>query len=192
VPTRSSDYGQTLAIKNLLQLYSAQLQTKKLAQQVIDQLQLDIPVEKLLSEVNVSANEANFILQVEAKDPVQENAPRIVQALAESFVRQHQQENLQMDQQDRIIVNILDNATPPILFSPQTKINALAGGILGALVGAFTVFVLEYLQSAFIRNADDVEKFLGLTVLGSIPTMNGQHAAAEGQAHARRWFWQRA
>ncbi len=192
VPTRSSDYGQTLAIKNLLQLYSAQLQTKKLAQQVIDQLQLDIPVEKFLGQVNVSANEANFTLQIETKDPVEQNAPKMAQALAENFVQQHEQENLKMDQQDRILVNILDNASPPEKFSPKTTINAIAGGILGGLVGAFMIFLLEYLQSAFVRSADDVERFLGLPVLGAIPTMTQQAATAESRVRARRWFWQRA
>ncbi len=191
-PTRPSDYGQTLAIKNLVMQYSRELQTKSLAQKVIDQLQLDIPAEKFLSEVNVSAQEDTLMLQVEVKDPMPDNAARIAQTLAETYVVQHQQENLQIDQQDRILVNILDNATPPALFSPQTKINALAGGILGGLVGAFVVFLLEFLQSAYVRSSDDVERYLGMTVLGSIPTITGREALAEQRAPARRWFGQRA
>ncbi len=192
VPTRPSDYGQSLAIKNLLLLYSQQLETKTMAQQVIDKLQLDISPEKLLSEVNVSANEANLTLQVEVKDPVQDNVPKIAQTLAESFIFQHDLDNKAIDQQDRILVNILDNASPPELFSPKTKINAAAGGILGALVGSFVIFLLEYLQSAYVRSSDDVERFLGVSVLGSIPTMTSKAAASEGREAARRWFWQRA
>lgn len=192
VPTRPSDYGQTLAIKNLLRLYSQQLQTKAIAQQVIDQLQLDIPVAKFLGGVNVSASEADYTMQVEVKDPSEVMVPKIVQTLADTFVIQHQQENLQIDQRDRILVNILDNASPPEKFSPKTTINALAGGILGALVGAFVIFLLEYIQSAYVRNAEDAERFLGLTVLGAIPTMSDKAARSDERVRPRRWFWQRA
>ncbi len=192
VPTRPSDYGQTLAIKNLVRQYSRQLQTKAIGQQVINQLQLDIPVEKFLSEVSVSSHEDDLTLDVEVKDPSEKQVGRIVQTLAETFVVQHEQENLKIDQQDRILVNILENASPPELFSPKTKINVLAGGILGGVVGLLVVFVLEFIQSALVRTPEDVERQLGLTVLGSIPTLAEKGSAAGGRALARRWFWQRA
>lgn len=193
VPTRHSDYGQTLAIKNLLRLYSQQLQTKTLAQKVIDQLQLDIPPEKFLSRVAVSANEADYTLQIEVKDPNIDMVQRMVQTLGETFVIQHQQENLEIDQDDRILVNILDNATPPEKFSPKTTINVIAGAILGALAGAFVIFLVEFLQSAYIRKPDDIERYLNLTVLGTIPTITSKDGAAAPQpSGARRWFWQRA
>ena len=73
---------------------------------------------------------------------------------------------------DRIIVEIHDGPTPIEQFSPNTRINVAAGGILGALVGFFAIFLLEYLESANIRSAEDVEKALGegITVLGAIPS----------------------
>lgn len=175
-PTRSSDYGQGLAIKNLLRLYSQQIQTKSIAQQVIDQLQLDIPPEKFLSGVEVSPNDADFTMQIAVKDANIDMVQREAQTLAENFVILHQQENLQMDQNDRILVNILDNATPPEKFSPKTTINVLAGGILGALAGIIAIFLIEYLQSAYIRRVEDVERLLQLTVLGTIPTIKSKDA----------------
>lgn len=192
VPTRPSDYGQTLAIKNLVRQYSRQLQTKAMGQRVVDQLQLDIPVEKFLSEINVSSHEDDLTLDVEVKDPNEKQVSVMVQTLAETFVIQHEQENLKIDQQDRILVNILENASPAELFSPKTRINALAGAILGGLVGLLMVFVLEYLQSSFVRSSEDVERYLGMTVLGLIPAMSEKTTSAAGRAPARRWFWQKA
>ncbi len=192
VPTRPSDYGQTLAIKNLVRQYSRQLQTKAMAQQVVDKLQLDISVEEFLSEVSVSSHEDDLTLDVEVKDANEKQVGTIVQTLAETFVIQHEQENLKIDQQDRILVNILENASTPELFSPKTKINVAAGGILGGFIGLLVIFVLEYLQSAFVRSAEDIERHLGLTVLGSIPTMTDKAVTAESRATARRWFWSRA
>ncbi len=171
-PSRSSDYGQSLAIKNLMRLYGQQMQTKTMAQQVIDQLQLDIPPEKFLGGVEVSPNEADLTIQVAVKDANIDMVQRMVQSLAENFVLFHQQENLQMDQNDRILVNLLDNATPVEKFSPKTTINVIAGGILGALAGMIAIFVIEYIQSGYIRKPEDIERVLKLNVLGTIPTIN--------------------
>jgi capsular polysaccharide biosynthesis protein len=166
--------------------------TTKLLQSVIDQLQLDISPETLKDRVNVSADGTNLLINIEVKDPVQAYAPKIAQAIADAFVVKHSQDNLQIDQLDRILVDIQDGPTPVQLFSPQTKINAAAGGILGALVGLLIVFLLEYLESSYVRNAEDVERLLGLTVLGSIPTMTEKGTVSGEELRARRWFWQRA
>jgi capsular polysaccharide biosynthesis protein len=175
-PSRTSDYGQSLAIKNLMRLYGQQMQTKTMAQQVIDRLQLDIPAEKFLSGVEVSPNEADLTIQLAIKDPNVDMVPQMVQALAENFVVFHQQESLQMDQNDRILVKLLDNATPPEKFSPKTTINVIAGGILGGLAGILAIFVIEYIQSGYIRKPEDIERALNLTVLGAIPTIRAKDA----------------
>lgn len=185
-PSRNSDYGQTLAIKNLLRLYAQQLQTKTLAHQVIDQLQLDVAPEKFLGGIEVSPSDADLTLEVAVKDANMDMVPRIVQTLAENFVIFHQQENLQMDQTDRIVVGILDNATPPEKFSPKTTINVIAGGILGALAGVIAIFVIEYIQSGYIRTTEDVEHFLKLTVLGTIPTINSKNAKTKQPVAAKQ------
>ncbi len=191
-PARPADYGSSLAIKNLINYYGQQLQTKALAQKVVDQLQLDIPATKFLSELSVAPQLDDLTLTIQVKDPNVDMVGKMAQTLAETYVIQHQQENLQIDQQDRILVDILDNASAPELFSPKTKVNAAAGAILGGLVGAFVIFVLEFLQSAYLRRPEDVERYLGLTVLGTVPTVAEMAPNAGARAASRKWFWQRA
>ena len=89
----------------------------------------------------------------------------MTQTLAENFIILHQQENLQVDQNDRLLVTILDTATPHEKFSPKTTINVIAGAILGALAGVIAIFALEYIQSGYIRKPEDIERVLGLSVL---------------------------
>ncbi len=185
-PSRSSDYGQGLAIKNSLRQYAKQLQTKTIAQQVIDQLQLDIAPEKFLSGVEVSSDEADGTVTIAVKNPNEQMVPRMAQTLAEDFVILHQQENLQMDQNDRILVNILDNASPPDKFSPKTTINVLAGAILGVLAGVLAIFIIEYIQSGYIRKPEDVERLLHLTVLGAIPGVKTSAARSKQAAAAKQ------
>ncbi len=184
--SRPSDYGQGMAIKNSLRQYGLQLQSKTIAQQVIDQLQLDIPPEKLIGGVEVSANEADTTVQVAVKDTNIDLVQPMTQALAENFVILHNQENLQVDQNDRLLVGILDNASPAEKFSPKTTINVIAGAILGALAGVIAIFGLEYLQSGYIRRPEDIEKSLNLSVLGTIPTISAKDAQVKQPAPAAR------
>ncbi|MCX7839369.1 MAG: Wzz/FepE/Etk N-terminal domain-containing protein [Anaerolineae bacterium] len=186
VPSRPSDYGQTLAIKNLLRLYVQQMQSPMLTQQVIDKLQLDVTPQKFVSQIYFNADESTLTITLEARHPLPDVAAKMARTLAEVFVSYHNQENLQIDQRDRVLVNII-NATSPEIFSPKTSVNTLAGAVLGALLGLVIIFVLEWLESDIIRAADDLERVIGVTVLGAIPTMTERASApARAPMHPRK------
>ena len=176
VPARPSDYGQSLAIKNLLRNYVQQMQSPAIAQPVIDKLQLDIDTDRFAGQLNFNADESTLLITIEARHPITRTAASMAQTLADTFVSVHNQENLQIDQRDRILITILRNATSPEIFSPKTSINTGAGGILGALIGLIIIFVLEWLDSDIVRSAEDVERFIGVTVLGAIPTIDAETA----------------
>jgi capsular polysaccharide biosynthesis protein len=191
-PSRPSDYGQVLAIKQILRSYAQKLTSGIMAQKVIDQLQLDIRPETLLSQVAVSPDEADYTIQIEAKDQNGATAVRIVQTFAELFVEQRQIENLVVNQQDRILTSVADNPAAPDIFSPKTSINMLAGAVLGALLGVIILFALEWLESDVVRSNEDVERYIGLAVIGSIPTITTREAAPGAATRARPAFWNRA
>ena len=71
-----------------------------------------------------------------------------------------------------------------MIFSPKTSVNTLAGAILGALIGVLIVFVMEWLDSDIVRTAQDVERFVGVTVLGSIPTIADK--TPEGETRTKK------
>jgi len=52
--------------------------------------------------------------------------------------------------------------------SPNKKLNLVIAGFLGLFIGLVVAFVREYMDKT-IRTADDVERYLGLPVAGSIP-----------------------
>lgn len=182
VPARPSDYGQSLAIKSLLRNYVQQMQSPAIAQPVIDKLQLDVNADKFVSQLNFNADESTLLITIEARHPIAKTAASMAQALADTFVSVHNQQNLQIDQRDRILISILRNATSPDIFSPKTSVNVLAGAILGALIGLMIVFVLEWLESDIVRSTEDVERFIGVTVLGAIPTIDAESASRKKQA----------
>ncbi len=183
LPSRPGDWGQGQASKIWLRQYVQQMQSPMLTQPVIDKLQLDVTPDKFISQINFSADESALMLTIEARHEIPAVAAKMAQTLAEAFVSQHAKENLEIDQQDRILVKILYNATSPSIFSPKTSVNAMAGAVLGALIGLLVVFVLEWLESDIVRTPEDVERHIGVTVLGSIPTMSvaGNQKAVGGK-----------
>ncbi|MER3545420.1 MAG: hypothetical protein C4311_12700 [Chloroflexota bacterium] len=165
------DWGTSQAAKALLRNYAANMYSLPWAQQVIDRLQLDVTPEDLKSRVTIDPDETRFTLQIEVKDYSLELANRIAETWAQLTVEWRQQENQKLlDKRDWVNASIIE---PPkaTLYSPQTKINTLAGFILGGLVGVLVVFGLEWIESGIVRTPEDMERFAGLTVLGAIPTV---------------------
>ena len=44
------------------------------------------------------------------------------------------------------------------LYRPNTRVNTLAGAILGLLLGGLIVFFVEYREAGVIRSPEDVER----------------------------------
>ena len=76
-----------------------------------------------------------------------------------------------------------DHQQQQFKFKPKPLLNAIAGLVLGALLGILIVFALEWLEADILRTPAAVERSLGLTVLGSIPAEASQPArsARRGQ-----------
>lgn len=55
-----------------------------------------------------------------------------------------------------------------MLHRPQTRVNVLAGAVLGLVLGILLAFVLEALDDT-IKTPNDVERYVQLATLGAIP-----------------------
>ncbi len=171
------DYGVTLVIQNVIRQYGQMIQSDRFLGKVIEDLRLDLAPAKLRSMVSVSGTSDNLAIQIDVDDPNPANAQRIAKALALAFLDNQQARMNNIDPTSRIDVEMYDDPTPGELFRPQTKLNVIAGAVLGLLLGGLFVFFLEYLDDT-IKSSDDVERFVTLPVIGSIPTIT--------QAEARR------
>lgn len=75
-------------------------------------------------------------------------------------------------------VSILDDASRPLYpIKPRKRLNLFLGAMLGAFLGIAAAFFLDYLDNTF-RTPEDVEKHLGLAVLGVIPKAEGEDKLA--------------
>ena len=171
-PARA-DFGLTSSTKDLLRNFQTNLLTHRMAQKVIDRAQLDMNSYELLSEVEVNPEPDRFVMEIVAKDPDPQTSVTIVQTMAQIFVDEQEAWNTEQDKRDRIDVWIVDDARDAPQWKPKPKMNALAGLILGALLGSLIVFGLEWAESAYIRTSSDMERTLGIRVLGAIPGRKG-------------------
>ena len=71
-------------------------------------------------------------------------------------------------------VNVVETAFLPTQKSgPNVKTITFLGGVLGVLA-IVAVVIIEYLMDDTIKTADDVEKYLGLSILAMIPLSEGE------------------
>jgi len=105
---------------------------------------------------------------IEVENPDGERANDISRELANLFLQWRFDQNQTVRKEDRIDAEILDDPRYS-LERPKTAINTAAGGIMGFLVGLAIVFVLEYIEAGIIRSPEDVDRFLGMPVLGAVP-----------------------
>lgn len=163
------DLGATEAAIRLLNSYVSWLDSNYRAQEVIDELELDMtPSELREGHVRIAGDTLRFVIQIDVEHEIGDVANDIARTWAELLVQWRNEQNETQRREDRIEAIIIDDPRF-VLDSPKTAINTLAGAILGALIGGAIVFALEYAEVGIVRTASDVERFLDLTVLGAIP-----------------------
>jgi capsular polysaccharide biosynthesis protein len=166
-PSRT-DFGQSQAAKELLKTYEAWLFSSYRAQAVIDELQLDMTAQELLGDAEVASDNFSFMvsLAIENSDP--DLANDVARTWGNQLIQWQQQENDKNRQEDRITIEFRDD--PQVaLDRPNTRINTVAAAVFGALLGIILIFLLEWLESGTMQRSEDVERYLDIPVIGTIP-----------------------
>ena len=167
-PART-DFGQTQAVVELLGSYEAWLNSSFRAQEVIDLLELDLTADELLGDVAFASDNLQRKVTISVKNSSHAVASDIAVAWGNLLIIDQQNENDQNRQEDRITISFQDNPKPS-LYSPKTTINTAAGAVFGALLGIIIIFALEWVESGVMRRKQDVERYLDIPVIGSIPS----------------------
>jgi capsular polysaccharide biosynthesis protein len=111
---------------------------------------------------------ATFGIEIEVRDFNGETANRIAREWAQLFVEFRNNDNAKQRREDRVEAILGDDPRYAQDY-PRTGVNVAAGLLLGAVIGLLIAALLEWRQSALIRNAKDVERKLALPVVGAIP-----------------------
>ena len=166
-PARN-DFGLTQVLRQLMYSYTTRINTQARATEAIDALKLDMTPDQLQPMVNAVPDLNTLTINIDVTMKDGEVANRVAQVYGLNFIEWRNQANQPLRLEDRIDAELLDSPTYE-LFQPKTSVNVAAGALLGILIGGIVVFVLEYLDSNVVRRASDVERYLQLPVLGSLP-----------------------
>jgi capsular polysaccharide biosynthesis protein len=167
-PARA-DWGLNQATKDLLRNYVLNIKSHRMTQEAINRAQLDMSTYDFLANLDASDDAANLSITLAAESHDPEEARLMAQTLADVFVEERRQWNSEQDKRDRIFVEKVDDIRDVPLASPKVRFNVLAGAVFGAILGGILVVFIEWSQSDILRTAADVEKAVGVTVLGVVP-----------------------
>jgi len=166
-PSRT-DFGQAQAAKTLMRGYTQWMNSGYRAQDVINILQLDMQPPELLGNIGIASDDSSFIITLQVENTDQDIANDIARTWGNLLIQWQEAKNAQLQKEDRIGIEFVDDPQPGAP-SPNVRINTIAGGVFGALVGLILIFLLEWIDSGILRRSEDVERYLEIPVVGSIP-----------------------
>lgn len=157
------DIGAISANQKIVVTYGEIVKSRKVLSQVIEKLKLDITYKELLNKVTSQPVNATEILSISIQDQDPEQAALIANTITDVF-RKEVMRILKVNN-----VELIDEAIPEdIPVNINASLNIAISLILGLMIGVFIAFGMEYLDST-IKTSEDVEKHLGLPVLGATP-----------------------
>lgn len=168
------DLGQFSLEQKLVVDYREIILSRLVAREVIGKLDLDMTVEAFQSRVAVNTLRDSRLFKITFESTSPELARDVTNALSEAIILKAE-EIMEVKN-----VQIIDLAETPVgAVRPNRKMNLAIAGALGLMLGTFLIFLMEYLNHT-IKSERDVERHLGLNILGEIPVFEGEERGAQG------------
>ena len=153
--------------QQLLQTYAQAIKTKDLVNRAISGLKYDgLEARNVVESLTVNPISNTQILQIkyQSKDP--NEAKDVLKSVTDEFIVTAKE--LVPNGNVRIIEEV---ELPQNPVSPNKKMNIAIAFLVGLMVSVGLVFLLEYLDNTY-KNKDQLEKDLGIPVLGAIPDVD--------------------
>ncbi len=144
---------------------------KNVTSEVISQLGLKLTDSALANKISISSPDNTRILQISVSDTKPEQA-----ALIANTVREVSMNQLRVIFSTDSIQTVYEADVPKSAAGPNAMRNAVLAGLV-ACVFVAVIFTVMFILDDGIRNEDDVERYLGLSTLGVIPTCDELAAA---------------
>jgi capsular polysaccharide biosynthesis protein len=161
-------YQDVLLSGQLVKDYRELAKSRLVSNIVINELGLkDTSTTEIADMLGVNLRSDTRIIEITAQHMNPVFARDVANKVADVFKRK----SVELIEVDNVqVIDIAEIPTDPI--KPNKMMNVAIGFILGMMLGLGLIFLIEYLDNT-LKTANDIEKHLGLAVIGTIPHFDG-------------------
>lgn len=149
--------------KSLISTYNEIIKSKKVLNQVINELSLEYDYSELVAKVNVGEITDTSIIRISVTDEDNQLAADIANCIAEIFSKEI------VDIYNIENISIIDAAEVTEVASSTSTIKIIGiATIAGAVIASVIIFIVFYFDTT-VKNEEDIERLTGLPVIGIVP-----------------------
>ncbi|CAH2716762.1 putative capsular polysaccharide biosynthesis protein YwqC [Neobacillus rhizosphaerae] len=164
------NYNEVQTNLQLINTYNVIIKSPAILDKVIEELDMNMTTAKLNEKITVASEKDSQVVNVSVQDPNSKVAAQIANKTAEIF----QKEISSIMNVDNVsILAKADVSENPSPIKPRPLLNVAIAIVVGLMAGVGIAFLLEYFDNT-VKNEQDVEKILGLPILGIIATIDDQ------------------
>lgn len=164
------NYNEIQTNLQLINTYSVIIKSPTILEKVKEELNLDRSVDELNEQIQVSSEKDSQVFSVIVEDPDPAMAAKIANKTADVF----KSEIVKIMNIDNVSIlskaEVKENQAP---VKPKPLLNMAIAFVVGLMTGVGLAFLLEYLDNT-LKTEADIEKHLGLPVLGSVSVISSQ------------------
>ena len=164
-------YSDTQLANNITKDFKEMIKSRTVVERVIQELNLNESYGSLSGRISVSNATDTRVVGISVKDADPKKAQLLTNAIRD-VAAEHIREVMDLE-----AVNVVDEANLPTSPSePSKKKYTLIGVLIGVVLCAGVLILRFYLDDS-IKSSDDIEKYLGLSTLASIPVFESEEDA---------------
>ncbi len=165
---RSISMGDFQLNSKLITDYREIAKSRLVATEVITNLDLNMPISTLRHNLSISTVKDSRLFTINVKHANAKVATDVANEIATVLV----------EKVSEIIdvknVQVIDKALEPgAPIQSNKKMYIAIAGVLSIMIGLLIIFIIQLLDNT-VKSEDDIERYLGLTVIGVIPKFKGE------------------
>lgn len=161
-------YSDTQLANNITKDFKEMIKSRTVVERVITNLNLSESYNSLSGRITVSNATDTRVVGITVKDADPKRAQMLANAIRD-VAAEHIREVMDLE-----AVNIVDDANLPDSPSEPSKRKYTLIGFLIGVVGCAAVLILRFYLDDSIKTSEDIEKYLGLSTLASIPVFESE------------------
>lgn len=178
------NYNEVQTNLQLINTYNVIIKSPAILDLVNKELKLDLSTGELNNKISVASEKNSQVVNISVQDPNANTAAKIANKTAEIFTREISQ-IMNVDNVSILAKAQVGEKQSPI--KPKPLLNIAIALIVGLMSGVGLAFLLEYFDNT-IKTEQDIEKMLGMPVLGVITTINEtREMDKRAERNARAW-----